>query len=138
MSVQHYQVTSWRDLELFGIRPLTGEACAYSMRLLCDLTEGGAALIRDYLGLPADCQLAPNWNSGAVASIMLTREQLKPLALFTAWQEGFDVVIETCDGTLILLSKDHEYFDHWTNLALEATEKYTIHRNPHPIIRWWS
>ena len=39
------------DLRPFGIDLLTGESCALSRRLLCDVTEEGKSLILKALGL---------------------------------------------------------------------------------------
>lgn len=80
-----------------GINPLTGEACALSMRILCDLSTEGAALIREYLGLPVDCELSPAWNSmvagnPAVASIMIERNAFPGLVHFALLRAGFRYV----------------------------------------------
>lgn len=66
---------------------LTGEACHFGMRILCDLSERGAALIRDFIGLPPSVKLADNWNSSvggepSVASIMLSPSSLNELVAF--------------------------------------------------------
>ena len=62
----------FQDLRRYGINTLTGEACPYSMRVLCDLTEQGRHIVLDMLG----CDLGPlprNWNSGSDFSIMIPR-----------------------------------------------------------------
>jgi hypothetical protein len=73
-------ISSLRDLERYGIVPLTGEADALSFRILCDLTRTGVLVVREALGLPktgeTQPQFAANWNDGTdsnphVASIML-------------------------------------------------------------------
>src|SRR6478736_5681012 len=81
---QTIHVSSWEDLKQFGINALTGEACKYAQRILCDLNEDGAALIMDYLGVS---MLRDNWNSTvndkpAVASVMLHRGSCMQLAEF--------------------------------------------------------
>lgn len=79
---------NWHDLSEFGIHCLTGEACGIGMRLLCDLTHGGAKLVREFLGLPYDCPLMENWNSGAVASMMLSHGAFVDLAAFCLLSAG--------------------------------------------------
>lgn len=81
---------SWADFREYGINFLTGEACAFSMRLLCDLSEKGQEVVTDFLGLPSSIQLAPSWNSHvgeapAVASVMLPRGLFQELARFIAF-----------------------------------------------------
>lgn len=101
-------INNWNDLQEYGINCLTGEACAYSMRLLCDLSEDGVDLMRILLGLqiaraPVD-QFNANWNSTvggkpAVASIMLPRGILHDLIRFILFShEKCDYVIEKCGG----------------------------------------
>lgn len=85
-------VTCWRDLEQFGIDLLTGEACGYMYRFLCDVTANGKAAIEKCL----DCSLTlhENWNSGSehdphIGSIMLSQEMFAPLAAFCLLEAGF-------------------------------------------------
>jgi hypothetical protein len=78
-----------RDLEDYGIIPLTGEADALSYRCLCDLTVTGRKLIIEAYGLSGPQAFAENWNNGYapnehVASIMLAYDswsQIGPIAL---------------------------------------------------------
>ena len=89
-------------LKSFGIDVLTGEACAYGMRLLCDFTEDGAALLRDYfsLGDGDNSQIFNrNWNltingKDAIGSIMLDRSVFPSLVRFAMFREGYDYVVE--------------------------------------------
>jgi hypothetical protein len=83
--------------ELLGIHPLTGEACALSMRILCDLSEAGAELMRDYLGLPHDCPLSPAWNSTvsrkpAIACMMIERSAFPAIVHFALLRNGCQYV----------------------------------------------
>lgn len=83
--------------EHLGVNPLTGEACAMNMRILCDLNTEGATLIREYLGLPVDCPLSPAWNSSvggkpAVGSIMIERNAFPGLVHFALLKAGFQYV----------------------------------------------
>jgi hypothetical protein len=80
-------LSNWDDLEeAAGINVLTGEACAYSLRNLCDVNESGKELLQDYFGMPA-LVLASPWNSmvkgqPSVGSIMLGHELFQPLGEF--------------------------------------------------------
>ena len=58
-------IRNWSDLRPYGIDCLTGEACGISARALCDLTEDGQKLVREFLGLPYNAPFAPAWNSAA-------------------------------------------------------------------------
>ena len=84
--------------EKLGINPLTGEACAYGMRVLCDLNEDGTALVAAFLGMPG--ALFPgNWNSmvgtkPALGSVMLTRGVFPSLVRFALFREGFQYVLQ--------------------------------------------
>jgi hypothetical protein len=85
-------VSSFRDLAQFGITGLTGEACAYGMRTLCDVNEEGRALLADFFGI-SSLTLNGNWNSSvddkpAVGSIMLTHDILVKLAQFAFFRAG--------------------------------------------------
>lgn len=104
-------INSWNDLQKYGINTLTGEACAYSMRILCDLSADGANLVSSALGLqvgrlPAEIY-NNNWNSRvdgaeAVASVMLFREMLTPLSIFILFSiENCRLVIVSDDGSIL-------------------------------------
>jgi hypothetical protein len=95
-------IGSWDDLKLFGINALTGEACAYGRRLLCDVNEDGAALMLDYLGVT---MLSKNWNSTvagkpAVASVMLHRDSCLQIAEFALTRAGAIAILYRNDGTM--------------------------------------
>jgi hypothetical protein len=68
---------SFEGLRRYGINPLTGEACAYGQRVLCDLTDYGKEIVFDLLGIPRDSRLPENWNSGAHHSMMIPRSLLE-------------------------------------------------------------
>jgi len=83
-------IARWSDLESYGINPLTAEACSLAMRILCDLTAGGRAIVERCLGAEIRSN---NWNSGSeddpnVASVMLVPEMLQPLAVFALLESG--------------------------------------------------
>jgi len=111
---------SFNDLVPYGINPLTGEACAYGMRVLCDLSASGCALISDFMGLrfnPDDPTAAfqKNWNSRvgerpAIASVMLCRNMVSPLMRFALFSvDRCDYVIECPDGAMIGMHETDEY-----------------------------
>lgn len=82
-----------RHLEQFGIKTLTGEADALGYRILCDLDEQGHKVFCECYGIPRTTQLAENWNSGSIASVMLTGHEVIPLAVMGFYLQGYDVVI---------------------------------------------
>lgn len=88
-----------RDLEEFGINFLTGEACPYALRLLCDVSAEGKDLIERFLGVK-DINLYPNNNSAtdkmpsaSTGSIMLPRDIFWDLAAFALFVRGYRWVI---------------------------------------------
>ena len=86
-------ISCWNDLQPFGIIPLTGEACGLMYRILFDLDERGANVVRKCFGFPPDAKLGEAWNRGTkenphVGSIMLTQEALVPLAVFALLESG--------------------------------------------------
>jgi hypothetical protein len=102
MTKEFKTVSSFRDLAQFGITGLTGEACAYGMRTLCDVNEDGAALLADFFGI-SSLTLNKNWNQvvngkPATGSIMLTHDIVPKLAQFAFFREGALAVILTSGG----------------------------------------
>lgn len=89
-------ISSWDGLRAYGVMPLTGEACNASMRLLCDLTPLGKALMEEFLGSTLEFKAGSNWNSskGAVASVMLAHEMFAPLAAYCLlYRENADFAV---------------------------------------------
>ena len=88
-----------RDLEPYGISALTGEACAYNLRLLCDLNARGVESVSQFLGLRARPQsFADPWNrtvdgEDSLGSVMLPRSVLQDLTTFLLFREGFDTLV---------------------------------------------
>lgn len=128
----------WDSLRKYGINPLTGEACGYGLRILCDLTDRGADIVAGYFGMLYQTgQTFPmNWNSEvngspAVASVMLPREILQPLMIYIAFHvEEADVVIVTPSGELLAMhhAEDDEDFKRYMESA--DLLQYRILRNP--------
>jgi hypothetical protein len=100
-------IRNWNDLEKFGIVPLTGEACALSLRILCDLTARGQRLIQSLFSLSdlkVTLELRPAWNGSiirlngegteekATTSIMLPHDILPTLAVYCLLDAGCEEV----------------------------------------------
>jgi len=131
MGKREYHTIDYSKLEKYGINPLTGEACAFSMRTLCDLNIDGITLLQDFLGLlPLDYNalnehryFPRNWNSSvngkpAIASCMLSRFMLKDLYRFILYKEGWEVVVEN-GGDWTGMSREtwDEVKDAWPSTA---------------------
>lgn len=112
-----------KDLEQFGIKPLTGEADALGFRILCDLNTFGVQVFKECFGIPCHCGsredikhgLANNWNSGSIASVMLTGHDVVPLSvigfylqghtvLVTRFKDGYEQVIALEEGEAVALN----------------------------------
>lgn len=129
------------DLVEYGINPLTGEACRYSMRVLCDLSEKGCALVAAFMGMHYDPALPPgqmfnaNWNTKvcddtAVASVMLTRGALNDLCMFALlYKENCDIVIRMASGSLHGYHKQDGYYDRVVSYAQEHADTCTVTYN---------
>lgn len=118
-------INSLRNLEPFGIVPLTGEADKTATRILCDLTEQGRHIVIETLGLPADVQLHRNWNAGTaedphVASILLGRCGWQVFAVFALGEAGAARIAQLADGTVAAAMPDEVgQWEEW----LEAASK---------------
>lgn len=122
-----------KDLSQFGIEPLTGEACAYSIRILCDLNEDGADAVAEFFGMGRS-SLAGPWNSQAngqpsVASILLPRSIIKELTTFLFYRDGALAVVITRDSAITPVY-DEETLGKWVDLGPEFG--HTVMRNPRP------
>lgn len=74
----------WEDLKPYGIDMLTGEACAYGYRLLCDITEDGRKLFESVFGLQLTVKNSypDGWNDSNSRSVMLPLAMFEPLSVF--------------------------------------------------------
>jgi len=100
--MKHYK--GFRDLEKHGIDALTGEACGYGYRILCDLTERGLKLVAECFGMDAELMrvaLPSNWNSKGVRSIMLAPQMLIPLAVFACFESNCSKVYIMYDDSVV-------------------------------------
>ena len=112
-------ISSLRDLEDYGFKPLTGEACNLSMRMLVDLTEQGCKLFCECYGLPLDmkscenCRVEKgfneNWNPGSVASVMLPHDAWQSLGVFALLSGAHHTVLGLEDGVLVGLKEGESY-----------------------------
>ena len=94
-------IKCWRDFEEFGIDALTGESCGYAMRLLCDVTASGKAIIEQFFGNRITIEPGSNWNSGSkndphVGSIMLPRSIIVDLGAFCLLQNAPEDSMVVC------------------------------------------
>lgn len=110
MKTESIYINGWHDMEQLGIRSLTGESCAFSMRLLCDVNEEGRNLLIEYFGLPvatpASMLLSAPWNRQvhnrpSVGSIMLHRNCLQQLAEFALLRIDALAVLTHADGMVM-------------------------------------
>lgn len=109
---------SWNDLKPFGINILTGEACSYSMRLLCDLNEDGVEIFEHFLSVRRE-GFADNWNTyvgekAAIASIMIPYTIFRDLTTFILLYKGHDYVMST--ETTVIGMTTEEYKKHSDDL----------------------
>jgi hypothetical protein len=125
-------------MRLYGIDALTGEACGYAMRLLCDLTESGRDLIQRFLGGTVLILPASHWNPGSpndphVGSVLLPRSILGDLAAFTLLYVTSQTAIVTfSDGRVASL--DTEQFERYRELDADRSDESTF---PRMIDRVW-
>jgi hypothetical protein len=98
-------VNCWKDLEPFGIVPLTGESCGLGYRILFDVTERGRRVLARCLGVPS-LRLGVPWNRGRaddphVGSVLLAPPMLVPVGVFALLEHGCAEVWLHADGTLL-------------------------------------
>jgi hypothetical protein len=93
---------TYDSLEEYGIKFLTGEACALGNRKLFDLTEEGTRRVEKFLGGAVGFREGSNTNSGAVASVLLPRSVIPDIALHIMWEEHEDVPWLIKTGTEIM------------------------------------
>ena len=81
-------IRNYQDLEEYGFKCLTGEACNLSMRMLMDLSHTGKTWLESFLGIP-ELTLSAAWNQGSkindeepVGCFMMPHKMFEDLALF--------------------------------------------------------
>ena len=120
-------ISSWNDLQQFGIIALTGESCGLGYRLLCDVTQRGSRIIARMLGLN-ELPLPENWNHGDdndphVGSIMLAPPMLVSVGIFALLESG-------CSEVWL--------FPNQTLVGIEETDDPTevrLYRQSRPLVR---
>jgi len=124
-------LNDWSSLEVFGIRSLSRERCAYSLRVVCDLNEDGRRLVSQLLDVEEGA-FAPQWNSTvggkpAVASVMLPVGIFNDLATFASFEAGALAVIDGFGQLIAIFDQDRmrQYED-----AAKGSLEVTIRRNP--------
>lgn len=135
-------IHSLNDLRPYGINVLTGESCALSRRLLCDVTKEGRDLILKALGIP-DISLPSPWNNSwdnepVVGSILLDRETLQTICILALFEskETLEVwgdesgIFHAMDDDLITR---YENETHLTNGWRKYRTSGTMGRNVHQM-----
>lgn len=121
-------IASWADLQQFGINALTGEACGYNLRLLCDVSEEGREAVLEWLSLPQDTRLAEPWNSTvdgkpAVGSIMLDRDMSERLGQYLLFRAGALAIAHMGMGGIIGIF-DEMRLQQYVNFGCPLTRNY--------------
>ena len=75
-------------LQEYGFNCLTGESCAFGLRLLFDVTEKGKIILENFLGNTVSMNAGSSWNSQENFSVMLSPETAKELLLFCYLTDG--------------------------------------------------
>ena len=98
-------------LRSYGFDFLTGEACAYGMRILTDLTDQAEQILIQFLGV-RDITFNGNWNSRSKGSFMIPGEMMPALAVFCEMQRS--------DTAYVILEDEsiHRYY------GSDADEEY--------------
>jgi len=122
-------ILDWRDMSRYGIEVLTGESCAFGLRLLCDLNIDGFELLREFFGLFGTAPVkGSNWNpevngKRAICSIMLPKDMLRSLAAYVLFRQGYEAIHDAGFGPVYGLTT--------TDIAsLTQEQQATIRRNP--------
>jgi hypothetical protein len=99
-------------LEAVGITRLTGEACALSMRLLCELTEDAMRLYLELTGINCDFNTIrkSNWNDSDKYSVFLTRDAIYRMVIMAYAKIGYamlEVLDKDSNNVRFLLAADN-------------------------------
>lgn len=80
-------------LKKVGITILTGEACALSMRLLCELTEKAMELYLEFTGIPVSVENIEKstWNDRDKYAVFLTHDAITKLVIMAYFYKGFEL-----------------------------------------------
>lgn len=102
MKEPNNSINSLGDLDVYGLNCLTGEACAFNMRLLFDVNEHGIRQLELYFGF-SKLETQSNWNSSvngepAIGSVMLSADTAWDFGAYMMLIDQYDVVIPNQDG----------------------------------------
>jgi hypothetical protein len=86
------EMESMKDI---GINILTGEACAISMRLLCELSSEAMKLYLDFTGIQIDLESIPHnqYNNRSYYSCFLTWDTMRDLLIMHHVNLGYQVAL---------------------------------------------
>lgn len=125
-------IYSFNDLRFYGVNVLTGESCAFSRRLLCDVTAKGRDLVLKALGIP-DISLSAPWNNywnsePVVGSILLDRETLQTIIILALF--GKEGTVEVwCDESGTFYGLDEDRLEQYQNAKWQSTDGWRKYRN---------
>ena len=132
-------ISKVRDLEQYGINVLTGESCAYGIRVLCDVNQQGKELIEEFLGGTVNIQDASNWNTAvdnkpSVGSIMLSRGTIQDLMVYILNRIHDFALVYECRGQFYgmnIRDRDFESRDDVTLITCASHHPQQNGRNIH-------
>jgi hypothetical protein len=109
----HLGNDTYRDI---GINILTGEACALSMRLLCELTKDAMDLYLEYTGIQIniDAVSTSQWNNHTKYSVFLTWPIMQDLTIMHYAKLGYSIA---------LMKSKSEYKDDFVSLGFLLVSK---------------
>jgi hypothetical protein len=110
-------ISGWDGLREYGINALTGEACAYGMRILCDVNEDGKQILESFFSMSVTSR---NWNSTvngkpAVGSVMLHRVMFEPLATFILLHVKKCYAVASGTWLFGITGMDREHYEKYKN-----------------------
>lgn len=117
------------DFSQFGFNILTGEACNYGLRILCDVTEDGKKIFCRTLGLPQNCELQETYNPNTltndkppVGSIFFPRDLFGTMAVIALYSvPGVKVVFQMKHSFTAIKEEDinegsEDFREHWKKI----------------------
>jgi hypothetical protein len=107
------QISNWEHLKEHGIICLTGEACVFGLRVLCDVTEQGKKLLETLFSAKLALNLEWNASSEGAGSIMLPYDTFTSIATWALLRdpEVVEVWISEHSGCLGITEQDKKEWD---------------------------
>lgn len=127
---------NYRNIIEFGINPLTGEACSFGKRILCDLNEDGVTLLSEYFGIMKN-SFPESWNirvgrKEAIASVMIDRNAFTDIIIFALMLQGWRyLIVRDCD--IIATNEDRE-MEAWRDSTIESISIIINHLSEAPRV----